>query len=31
MGIPVGKMLQSEQEKLLLLEEELHTRVVGQG
>ncbi len=29
-GIPVGKMLQSETEKLLHLEEELHTRVVGQ-
>ncbi|MDR1121347.1 MAG: ATP-dependent chaperone ClpB [Dysgonamonadaceae bacterium] len=29
-GIPVGKMLQSETEKLLHLEEELHQRVVGQ-
>ena len=29
-GIPVNKMLQSEREKLLLLEEELHKRVVGQ-
>ncbi|MDO9275162.1 MAG: AAA family ATPase, partial [Lutibacter sp.] len=29
-GIPVTKMLQSEREKLLLLEEELHERVVGQ-
>lgn len=29
-GIPVGKMLQSEREKLLHLEEELHKRVVGQ-
>lgn len=29
-GIPVGKMMQSETEKLLHLEEELHTRVVGQ-
>ena len=29
-GIPVMKMLQSEREKLLLLEEELHKRVVGQ-
>ncbi len=29
-GIPVSKMLQSEREKLLLLEEELHKRVVGQ-
>jgi ATP-dependent Clp protease ATP-binding subunit ClpB len=29
-GIPVGKMLQSESEKLLHLEEELHKRVVGQ-
>ncbi|WP_462220837.1 ATP-dependent chaperone ClpB [Ferruginibacter sp.] len=29
-GIPVTKMLQSEREKLLLLEEELHKRVVGQ-
>ncbi len=29
-GIPVSKMMQSEREKLLHLEEELHTRVVGQ-
>ncbi len=29
-GIPVSKMLQSEREKLLNLEEELHHRVVGQ-
>ena len=29
-GIPVGKMLQGEREKLLHLEEELHRRVVGQ-
>ena len=29
-GIPVTKMLQSEREKLLRLEEELHKRVVGQ-
>ncbi len=29
-GIPVAKMLQSEREKLLLLEDELHKRVVGQ-
>lgn len=29
-GIPVGKMLQSERDKLLHLEEELHKRVVGQ-
>ncbi len=29
-GIPVRKMLQSEREKLLLLEDELHKRVVGQ-
>lgn len=29
-GIPVAKMLQSEREKLLHLEEELHKRVVGQ-
>jgi len=29
-GIPVTKMLQSEREKLLLLEKELHKRVVGQ-
>ena len=30
-GIPVTKMLQSEREKLLRLEDELHKRVVGQG
>ncbi|GER30714.1 chaperone protein clpB [Striga asiatica] len=29
-GIPVSKLLQSEREKLLHLEEELHKRVVGQ-
>jgi len=29
-GIPVNKMLQSEKDKLLNLEEELHQRVVGQ-
>ena len=29
-GIPVSKMLQSEREKLLRLEEELHKRVIGQ-
>ncbi len=29
-GIPVSKMMQSEKEKLLRLEEELHRRVVGQ-
>ncbi|ETN95622.1 ATP-dependent chaperone ClpB [Zhouia amylolytica] len=29
-GIPVSKMLQSEREKLLKLEDELHLRVVGQ-
>ncbi|MES2329093.1 MAG: ATP-dependent chaperone ClpB [Bacteroidota bacterium] len=29
-GIPVAKMLQSEREKLLNLEDELHERVVGQ-
>lgn len=29
-GIPVSKMVQSEKEKLLHLEEELHRRVVGQ-
>ena len=29
-GIPVSKMLQSEREKLLHLEDELHRRVVGQ-
>lgn len=30
-GIPVSKMLQSEKDKLLRLEEELHKRVVGQN
>ncbi|WP_298955462.1 ATP-dependent chaperone ClpB [uncultured Nonlabens sp.] len=30
-GIPVTKMLQSDREKLLKLEEELHERVVGQS
>ena len=29
-GIPVSKMMQSEKEKLLHLESELHTRVIGQ-
>ncbi|MDE5838956.1 MAG: AAA family ATPase, partial [Paramuribaculum sp.] len=29
-GIPVNKMVQSEKEKLLHLEEELHSRVIGQ-
>jgi ATP-dependent Clp protease ATP-binding subunit ClpB len=29
-GIPVSKMLQSDREKLLHLEDELHQRVVGQ-
>ncbi|MBN9380089.1 MAG: ATP-dependent chaperone ClpB [Chitinophagaceae bacterium] len=29
-GIPVAKMLQSEREKLLHLEDELHRRVIGQ-
>ena len=29
-GIPVSKMVQSEREKLLHLEEELHNRVIGQ-
>lgn len=29
-GIPVSKMLQSEKEKLLHIEEEIHKRVVGQ-
>ena len=29
-GIPVNKMVQSEKEKLLHLEEELHQRVIGQ-
>jgi ATP-dependent Clp protease ATP-binding subunit ClpB len=30
-GIPVAKMLQTEKDKLLKLEEELHQRVVGQN
>jgi len=29
-GIPLSKMLQSERQKLLLIEEELHKRVIGQ-
>ena len=29
-GIPVARMMQSEREKLLLIEDELHRRVVGQ-
>lgn len=29
-GIPVARMMQSEREKLLLIEDELHNRVVGQ-
>ena len=29
-GIPVNKMMQSEREKLLFLEDELHKRVIGQ-
>jgi ATP-dependent Clp protease ATP-binding subunit ClpB len=29
-GIPVSKLVQSEMQKLLLLEEELHQRVIGQ-
>lgn len=29
-GVPVTRMLQSEKEKLILLEEQLHKRVVGQ-
>jgi len=29
-GIPVAKLVQSEMQKLLQLEEELHTRVIGQ-
>ena len=29
-GIPVSRMMQSEREKLLYLEEELHKRVIGQ-
>ncbi|WP_299942744.1 ATP-dependent chaperone ClpB [uncultured Microbulbifer sp.] len=30
-GIPVAKMLEGEREKLLRMEEVLHTRVIGQG
>ncbi|MCH8566783.1 MAG: ATP-dependent chaperone ClpB [Balneolales bacterium] len=30
-GIPVSKMLQSERQKLLMMEEHLHKRVVGQN
>ena len=30
-GIPVAKMLQSERDKLLHLEEELHKRIIGQN
>ena len=30
-GIPVTRMMQSEREKLLHLEDELHKRVIGQG
>ena len=30
-GVPVNKMVQSEKEKLLHLEDELHSRVVGQN
>jgi ATP-dependent Clp protease ATP-binding subunit ClpB len=30
-GIPVAKLVQSEMEKLLHLEDELHTRVIGQS
>ena len=30
-GIPVSKMLQSEKDKLLHLEDELHQRVIGQN
>ena len=30
-GIPVSRMLQSERDKLLHLEDELHNRIVGQG
>jgi len=30
-GIPVAKMLQGEREKLLAMEEQLHTRVIGQN
>jgi ATP-dependent Clp protease ATP-binding subunit ClpB len=29
-GIPINKMLESDREKLLRIEEELHNRVVGQ-
>ena len=29
-GIPVNKMVQSEKDKLLHLEDELHKRVIGQ-
>ena len=29
-GIPVSKMLEGEREKLLKMEEHMHTRVVGQ-
>ena len=29
-GIPVSKMMQSEKEKLLSLEDELHKRLIGQ-
>ena len=29
-GIPVSKMMQSEKQKLLFLEDELHKRVIGQ-
>ena len=29
-GIPVSKMMQSEKDKLLHLEDELHQRVIGQ-
>mgnify|MGYP003307531278 FL=1 len=30
-GIPINKMLQSERDKLLNLEDELHKRIIGQG
>lgn len=30
-GIPVAKMMESEKEKLLRMEQELHTRVIGQN
>ena len=30
-GIPVAKLVQSEMQKLLHLEDELHTRVIGQA